>query len=126
MHLCQRGWFDFPADDTAKAKEFYEKIFGWTISPFPVEFMDDTWIVSTNETGGVSGGDLIPREYIGQTIMVYVTLPSLDTYGDKIREAGGTIIIPRTLVPGMGYYCVAMDTEGNRIELWEADMGAMG
>ena len=37
--------FDLPADDVGRAKDFYEKVFGWSFSKYagPMEY----WLVST-------------------------------------------------------------------------------
>jgi predicted enzyme related to lactoylglutathione lyase len=28
-------WFQIPADEPERAKEFYQKLFGWKLNPFP-------------------------------------------------------------------------------------------
>lgn len=44
--------------------------------------------------------------------------PDVQIVLDKIKEAGGKILIPETEVsPEYGYMAVCMDTEGNRIAL---------
>jgi len=32
--------------------------------------------------------------------------------------------MPKTAVPGMGYFVICQDTEGNVFGIWEMDMGA--
>jgi predicted enzyme related to lactoylglutathione lyase len=40
-------------------------------------------------------------------------VPSVDEYTDKITAAGGAIVRPKTLIPGVGHLVAFKDTEGN-------------
>jgi hypothetical protein len=37
----------------------------------------------------------------------------------KVEKLGGKICKSKTAVPGMGYFAICMDTEGNTFALWE-------
>lgn len=116
-------WFEIPATDTGRAKEFYQSLFGWNIRPFPAEFKDDFWMV---ETGGEVGGDLFRREAPGQQMMIYIDVPSIEAYLQRVVDLGGQVIAGKTKVPGMGYLAVCEDTEMNRFGLWESAAPASG
>ena len=50
---------------------------------------------------------------------MYVEVGSLDDALARVRELGGTIVVEKTEVPGMGAYVAINDTEGSEIGLWE-------
>ena len=54
----------------------------------------------------------------------YVDVKSVDEYPSKIESLGGKIIVPKTLVPGAGYFAACLDTEGNNFGIFEEDTNA--
>jgi uncharacterized protein len=48
----------------------------------------------------------------------------VDEYSSKIESLGGKIIVPRTPVPGAGYFAACLDTEGNNFGIFEEDTNA--
>ncbi|QSZ67171.1 VOC family protein [Methanofollis aquaemaris] len=114
-------WFEIPAADTGRAKEFYQSLFGWNVRPFPVEFKEDFWMVETDD--GV-GGDLFRREFRGQQMMIYIDVPSIEACLRRVVDLGGRVLTGKTEVPGMGYLAVCEDTEQNRFGLWERVEGS--
>ncbi len=116
--------FEIPANDTDRAIEFYSGLFGWKIQKTPGS--TDYWMIETvNEKGetGLAGG-LMSRQHPQQQITNYVAVASVDEYSKKVSKLGGTIIMPRTAVPGFGYYAICLDTESNSFAIWEHDSGA--
>lgn len=51
--------------------------------------------------------------------MITITVDSIDEHFEKVKEAGGEVVVPKGEVPEMGYYAYINDTEGNVIGLWE-------
>jgi predicted enzyme related to lactoylglutathione lyase len=41
--------------------------------------------------------------------------------GEKL---GGKVVVPKTVVPGMGYYSVCVDTENNSFGIFESNENA--
>ncbi|MBP2146579.1 putative enzyme related to lactoylglutathione lyase [Methanofollis sp. W23] len=114
-------WFEIPAADTGRAKKFYQSLFGWKVRPFPAEFKEDFWMV---ETGGEVGGDLFRREAPDQQMMIYIDVPSIEAYLQRVVDLGGQVLTGKTEVPGMGFLAVCEDTEKNRFGLWEGAGGS--
>ncbi len=115
--------FHIPVDDMARAKKFYEDIFGWEIKEYETDFN----LVTTTPTdkegmpiepGGINGG-LYKRESPEQTQSVVINVPSIDDYLRKIEEAGGKVIEEKMAVEDFGFYAMISDTERNMIGLWE-------
>jgi predicted enzyme related to lactoylglutathione lyase len=115
-------WFDIPAKDTGRAKAFYKTLFGWEASPHPVDFAEEFFLFSTGEEG-VPGGEILRRREEGDGITVYISVPSVEAWMEKVRKAGGQTITQKTAMPGMGFFAICRDTEGNRFGLWENDPG---
>ena len=57
------------------------------------------------------------------TTMV-LDVPTVDEYVDKITSGGGTVVVPKFAVPGVGYAAYFKDTEGNTFGIFEDDSEA--
>ncbi|GAB1722809.1 MAG: VOC family protein [Nitrospira sp. CR1.1] len=111
-------WFEVPADDIARAKKFYGGLFGWTFAKIPAA-IHDYWHIDTAGKDASPDGGLMPRIYKEQGITNYVAVPSVSRAAAKVEKLGGTVCKSKTPVPGMGYFVVCQDTEGNTFALWE-------
>jgi uncharacterized protein len=106
---------EIPADDPARARRFYEAVAGWEFGE--MEGMPDYWLF---RTGAGSGGAVGRRGVTaGNVIRDYIEVESLDAALAAAEQHGGTVLQPRTEVPGQGWYAAVIDTEGNEIGLWE-------
>ena len=110
-------WFEIPADDMARAKKFYNSLFGWKIKAFPT--MKDYWHIDTGGADASPDGGMMKRLDKNQHIVNYILVPSVEKAMAKVKKLGGDICVPRTAVPGMGFFPVCMDTEGNTFAVWE-------
>ena len=111
-------WFEIPADNPARAKKFYNSLFGWKINAFPG--MKDYSHIDTGGADASPDGGLMKRmcpEHRG--IMNYVMVASVDKGAAKVEKLGGKIFKEKTAVPQMGYFVICSDTEGNVFSLWE-------
>ena len=111
-------WFEVPADDLDRAKKFYGArcIPNSRASPCAI---DDYWHIDTGGKDATPDGGLMPRMYPEQSITNYVGVPSVALAMKKVEKLGGTICKLKTAVPGMGYFAICQDTEGNTFALWE-------
>lgn len=116
--------FDVPADDPARAKTFYEKLFGWKFNqmPGPMEY----YLIETTDLEGKPGvgGGLGKRGAPDQRITNYIGVQSVDEHLLKAKKLGAKVIMPKTAVPGWGYLAILRDTESNTFGLWQEDKGA--
>jgi predicted enzyme related to lactoylglutathione lyase len=114
--------FDLPADDTRRAQAFYGELFGWTFETAEGVPMEYHLIATRNLDGspGLAGG-MGPRGAPDQQILNYIGVPSVAEYLQKATQLGGTIIMPRTPIPGVGSLAICVDTEGNRFGLVDDD-----
>jgi predicted enzyme related to lactoylglutathione lyase len=114
--------FEIPADDVERARAFYKELFGWQIESPPG--FSDYWLIETGPEGEAVGGGLMARQMPEQAIVNYIGVESVAEYASRIEQLGGTIIMPRSPVPGMGWFAVFQDPEGNVMALWENDPAA--
>jgi uncharacterized protein len=117
--------FEIPTDDLARAKEFYGSIFGWQLQT--IDDMDYTIAMTTavdeqtqlpTEPGAINGG-MMKRSADTPSPVLTVGVDSIDDSRKRVEAAGGTVVTPRTEIPGMGAFAYFKDTEGNVLGLWE-------
>lgn len=116
--------FEIPADDIARAKEFYGSSFGWELDD--MEGMDYTIIktVSVNEQqlptepGAINGG-MMKRPPDLPSPVITINVDSVEVALKQVESAGGSTVRPRQEIPGMGAFAYFKDTEGNTLGLWE-------
>lgn len=128
--------FEIHADDIARAKQFYETVFGWKIEQSDEQ---DYWQVMTgkdeapdsddamSQWGGIDGG-LVPRK--GQTpahdnpVSAYVCtiqVEDVDSTIEKVLKHAGNVVVDKYAVKKLGWVCYCKDTEGNIFGLLQAD-----
>ena len=112
--------FDLRGEDTERAKEFYTNTFGWRFDKWDGPM--DYWLITTGaeEEPGINGG-FMKRERPEENTVLTIGVPSVDEYAEKVIEAGGKIINPKSPIPGVGYIVTCMDTEGNPFGIIEDD-----
>ena len=117
--------FEIPADDVEKLRKFYTKLFGWKIekTPGPVDY----WMIETvpvDEKGmpirpGVNGG-MMKRQHPEHKPVNYVAVESVEKYTKRIEALGGKVLVPKMEVPGICWFALALDPEGNQFAIMES------
>ena len=114
-------WFEIPAVDIDRAQKFYETIFGIAMNPMPLGDLKMILFPYNRGNGKVSGALIQHEMYqpMNNGVLIYLNAnPDIQTVIDRIEPAGGTVSIPKTQIsPDVGYMCVFLDTEGNRVAL---------
>jgi predicted enzyme related to lactoylglutathione lyase len=108
---------DIAADDPERAARFYNRVFGWSTTKLdgPTPY----WLV-TPTTAPAPGAGIAKRELAWQGITPTIDVESADDYAKKIVAEGGTIVIPKTSIPGVGELVTFKDPEGNILAILEA------
>ncbi len=114
-------YFELPADDMARAKRFYRKLFDWEFQKVPKW---DYWMITTGGKDALYGG-LTKREKTRKSVVNYIDVESVEKCIIKIEKAGGKILVPKMPVKGWGYFAIFKDTENNIMGIWEDDESAM-
>jgi predicted enzyme related to lactoylglutathione lyase len=111
--------FEITADDPERAGRFYQKALGWTVSPYggPMEY----WLAGTGDdsSAGIDGA-IMRRTAPGENAVISVSVENLEAAMEAVRKAGGKADGEIDMIPNVGRFTYALDTEGNRIGLLEA------
>jgi len=117
--------FEIQADNPDRAIAFYRGLFGWEFTKWdgPMPY----WLIKTGPDNepGINGG-LLPRRGAidGQAVIAYVCtvdVRSLDDYLQKAQAGGGTEVVPKMPIPGVGWLAYCKDTEGNLFGMMQSD-----
>jgi len=114
--------FEIPATKPERAKEFYKKVFGWSI----FDFDEETALVTTTEseetglpkTPGAINGSLY-RSDGSKTVTAVINVEDINAHIRTVESNGGKLVDAPVTVPGMGMYARFKDTEGNLMGLWQ-------
>ncbi|MCE2503252.1 MAG: VOC family protein [Chlorobi bacterium] len=111
--------FEIMADKPDDLLSFYNNVFGWESHKWDGPM--DYWLVKTGEEGvGINGGVARKQEGFPSVVNI-IDVDSVDDFVAKIESAGGTIIIPKMPIPGVGWTAYANDPEGNMFGIMQAD-----
>ncbi|SEL78645.1 VOC family protein [Nonomuraea pusilla] len=107
------AWFDVSSPDAARARRFYQDLFGWTVN-----VLDDTYALVGADGGEPAGG-------IGQAgpgspytgIVVYFRVADVDEALARAEALGGKRRLDPRALPGQGRMAVFDDPDGNPVGL---------
>lgn len=109
--------WELMVNDLAKAQAFYSSVFDW-------EWDESTFPgYSMIKTGSDPGGGLMakPETAPGCALNTYFSVADIETTMAKAVEAGATSIVPKTPIPGMGYWAMFADPDGIPIGLFQTE-----
>jgi predicted enzyme related to lactoylglutathione lyase len=109
---------ELPARDEEAAAAFYSSLFGWRTIHSPN-------YVGFRTADGPSGGFNPLTEENASTntpikpgdVLVYVSSDDIDATLGNVQALGGSVVVPRTEIPGAGWFAIFADPTGNRIGL---------
>jgi uncharacterized protein len=110
---------EIPAGDTSKAREFWGSLFGWEFQEFP----GPTEYHMTRFSDTTGGAIYAPDPADKRGARVYFDVDEINAANARVSELGGEAgeALP---VPGMGWFSICKDTEGNEFGLWQNDESA--
>ena len=100
-------YFEIAGPKGAGLRDFYAQVFDWQV--------DAASGIPAATTGGLRGGF---RDDPAEKIF-YLGVPDIDAALTRIEAAGGVIVLPRTVVPGVVTFALFLDPAGNRLGLAE-------
>ncbi len=107
--------------DGDKLAAFYGELFGWSLAPSPGF---DAYNMTTEEETGIGGAIGQGNENMPQYQTIYIQVDSVEEHLGKAEGAGGTTVVPRTVVPGMVAFGLFTDPAGNLVGIVEAETPA--
>jgi uncharacterized protein len=111
------NWFEIPVTDFDRARRFYEKVLGGTIHEEEMGGVRMGFLPC--DRGSVGGAICAGEQYQPSMHGTTVYLNGGDDLSvplSRIASAGGTIIMPKTLITEeIGYMAFFVDSEGNKV-----------
>lgn len=110
---------DIPAQDMEKSLAFYRDAFGWNVdTTYPGYPM-------FRAEGGPGGGFVQiggegPFEYRPNQVLIYLQTDDVDASLREVESNGGSTLLPKTEIPGYGWWAVFGDPTGNKIGLYQS------
>jgi len=126
--MANIAYFEVPADNVGRAKNFYHSLFGWKIEPTKtagadmktMEYQDI--ITGKPQEKTLNMGGMYKRQIPGTPFMPYVMVENVDKIIAKAEKLGGKIIMPKMEIASVGDTAIIQDTEGNTIGVWKPSM----
>jgi len=114
--------FAINADDVDRARDFYKKVFGWKSSAWgPPGFYQ-------LEGAGVFGALQQRRELVKGTRTVgfecTIAVKSIDATEKAVKAGGGSVLMERSVIVGVGTLMFFADPEGNAFGAMQYDAAA--
>lgn len=119
--------FEIYGEDPEKLASFYSRLFGWTIEEMPeldyrfIKTVDSDANGMPTRPGSINGG-LMKRPMPEARFWVnYVNVESVEASATQAQQLGATVVRGKSPVPGMGWFAIVTDPQGNPFGLWQAD-----
>jgi uncharacterized protein len=116
--------FEIYADDPDQLEQFYTSLFDWKIERMPnmdyrlIKTVDTDAKGMPTQTGGINGGLMKrPAGYEGRAWVNYVNVESLEASIDRAQKLGASLMKGKSAVPGMGWFAMLTDPQGNPFAL---------
>lgn len=100
-------YFEIAGPDAGSLRSFFAAVFGWQV--------DDKSTAAAESTGGIRGGI---REDPPDKVL-YMGVDDIDAVLAKIEANGGSVVKPRTEVPGVVTFALFKDPAGNLLGVVE-------
>ncbi len=113
------NWFEIYVQDMARARAFYESVFGMTMQLLnnpPVEM----WSFPGDQTSYGAPGSLVCAPGVGSggnSTLVYFRCEDCAVEEARIAGAGGQVARTKMSIGAYGFVTIATDTEGNMFGL---------
>ncbi|MEU6852279.1 VOC family protein [Actinacidiphila alni] len=108
------GWVELQTPDAAAALAFYRGLFGWRAADTKVGDAAYAFISTAEGDQGATafGGITAAPEGVGPRWVPYFDVEDADATLGKVREAGGSVLVPTVDVPGIGKIAWFADLSG--------------
>ena len=106
--------FEIAGADGEKLAQFYRDLFEWEI-----DSVGGGYRLIGPEPPGIGGGLMQTYDDMPSYVTIYVSVDDLEASLQKAAELGGqTVVSPRD-IPGVGWFAMFRDPEGNLIGLFK-------
>lgn len=105
---------ELPAENVQAASKFYQDLFGWKME-HAAEFDYTMW----EDGSGYGGGfNKVSEHTPAGQVIVYIHSDDIEADLKRVEELGGTVVTPKTEIPGTGWFGQFKDPTGNLLALY--------
>jgi uncharacterized protein len=113
-------WFEHLSGDPARARQFYESLFGWDVRGMPSG--DKSYDVIHNGMDMIGGIATAPAGALSQWSSA-LSVTDVDAIFKAAVEAGAKGMMPPTAFGAMGHGATIIDPAGAAVTLWQSSQG---
>lgn len=112
-------WFEIPVTDMARAKGFYEYVFGLKLEDREMGPLQMAWFPMKENAGGATGSLVKAEGYEPALagVLVYLSTADIGSTVARAKDKGGQVIAEKSSIGEYGFIALIQDSEGNRIGL---------
>ncbi|HEV2236636.1 MAG TPA: VOC family protein [Ktedonobacterales bacterium] len=114
---------EIPSASPSETSQFYVNVFDWPTQN-NVEYDYITFQTGPQQGGGYTNVNATPPEGHPKrdinSVLVYISTDDINESLGKIEANGGKTLLPRTEIPGIGWWAVFADPAGNNLALYTA------
>ena len=113
------AWVEIPSADFERAVKFYSSAFNLNLTPIDCGNDEKMACFPTGEGAIISSPYVQPSE--NGAIVSFTVPDAIEAAILRIEQGGGKVTIPKTKIEaeGRGFFAVCIDSEGNKIGLYE-------
>jgi predicted enzyme related to lactoylglutathione lyase len=115
--------FAINADDVQRAKTFYERVFGWSFTPWGPPDFYQIFGVGTGFLGALQRRRELEPGLKVRAFETTMGVPDLKATIAEVEAAGGRVLMPRVRIEGVGDLTYFEDPEGNVVGAMQYDPG---
>lgn len=116
-------WIELVTPDQNASKQFYQSLFGWDASDFPIG-PDETYTTFRLQGSDAAAAFKMNADLKARGVPphwgIYITVTSADDAAAKAAELGGKVVAPPFDVFDFGRGAVLQDPTGATFSLWQA------
>lgn len=115
------GWFEIYVNDIARARDFYESVFGVQLTRIGGDDPGfQMWAFPSTEGGAGSSGAIVYMAGVqagGNSTLVYFHCDDCAVEAGRVAGAGGSIFKPKFAIGEYGFISLVTDPDGNMFGL---------
>lgn len=114
--------FEIPSDNPEQTMSFYKNVFAWEFSQWGDQ---PYWLIKTGDDSlpGINGA-IAQKKEENQPIMNTIEVENLEMTIESIGTSGGQVIVPKTVIPTIGYIAYFRDPAGYTSGILQPDSKA--
>ncbi|MEQ9262327.1 MAG: hypothetical protein RLP14_04100 [Owenweeksia sp.] len=120
--------FAIYADDLNRAEKFYQKIFSWGFQSYGTEDFKQIKVSDAEKApliGAIQHRKYSPLKEKIIGLEGTIQVKDISQVEQAVKEGGGTLLMPKTAIPHVGWIIKFLDTEGNLLCAMQADAAAL-